>query len=221
MDVNKRVILRKRIEKTLKRLEDNQMQAFYVESREDVVPLVKGLISEGQEICSGGSMTLIETGVYDMLKSGNYHYYDREGLSREEVEKVYRKAFSSDVYFCSANAVTENGELYNVDGNSNRVAAICYGPESVIVIAGINKLVRDIDEAVLRVKACAAPANCIRLSCETPCSKTGECISLSTGGDMPSGCHGDGRVCCNYVVSARQRKKNRIKVIIVGEELGY
>lgn len=221
MDVNKNKILKLRVEKTIKRLEDNQMQAFYVESRKDVVPLVKGLISEGQEICSGGSMTLIETGVYDLLKSGNYRYYDREGLPRDEVEKVFRKAFSADVYFCSANAITENGELYNVDGNSNRVAAICYGPQRVIVIAGINKLVRNIEEAVLRVKTCAAPANCVRLSCETPCNKTGECISLSAGGDMPAGCHGDGRVCCNYVVSARQRHKNRIKVIIVGEELGY
>ena len=101
------------------------------------------------------------------------------------------------------------------------MAAICYGPKSVIVVAGYNKLVRDIDEAVKRVKCQAAPPNADRLSCDTPCSKTGECVSLRTGGDMPSGCRSEGRICCNYVVSAQQRHKDRIKVILVKEILGF
>lgn len=111
----------------------------------------------------------------------------------------------------SANAITENGELYNVDGNSNRVAALVYGPDSVIVVAGYNKIVPDIDAAVQRVKKVAAPINAVRLHCETPCAKVGECMN----------CHSEGRICCNYVVSAQQRHKNRIKVVLVGEELGF
>ena len=122
----------------------------------------------------------------------------------------------------SSNAVTENGELYNVDGNSNRVSALLYGPSSVIVVIGVNKIVKNIDEAVRRVKVCAAPKNTVRLSCETPCSKTGECVSLlREDSKMPDGCRCDGRICCNYVVCAQQRHKNRIKVVIVNEQLGY
>ena len=111
----------------------------------------------------------------------------------------------------SSNAVTEEGELYNVDGNSNRVAALAYGPDSVIVVAGCNKIVPDIAAAVERVKKIAAPVNATRLHCSTPCAKTGECMN----------CHSDGRICCNYLVSAQQRHQDRIKVILVGEELGY
>ena len=118
--------------------------------------------------------------------------------------------------------MTENGELYNVDGNSNRVAAIVFGPKSVICVCGVNKLVKNIDEAIRRVKTKAAPPNTVRLGIETPCAKTGACISLKQEDpDMCAGCHGDGRICCNYVVSAQQRHINRIKVIIIGEEYGY
>ena len=117
---------------------------------------------------------------------------------------------------------TERGELYNVDGNSNRVAAILYGPKSVIVVAGCNKIVPDLAAAVRRVKAKAAPENCTRLSCETFCRKTGECVSLrQESSEMPEGCRSEARICCNYVVSAYQRQQGRIKVVLVGEPLGY
>ena len=122
----------------------------------------------------------------------------------------------------STNALTENGELYNVDGNSNRVAALLYGPKSVIVVCGINKIVKNIDEAIKRVKTIAAPQNTIRLGIETPCGKTGKCVSLrKENPELCDGCHGDTRICCNYVVSAQQRHIDRIKVIIIGEEYGY
>ena len=133
-------------------------------------------------------------------------------------------SFSADVYLCSSNAVTENGELYNVDGNSNRTAAILYGPKSVIMVVGINKIVRNLDEAVQRVKNVSAPANALRLSCGTFCSEKGYCVSLEgkKGGiELCSGCQTDARICCNYVVSARQRQRNRIKVLLVGQDLGY
>lgn len=224
MDKSAKAILGKRISKVTKSLEKNNMQVHYIESKAAVVNKVAELLDEGDTVGVGGAMTLFESGVIDLLRSGKYKFLDRyeEGLSRDGLEKIFIESFSADVYICSSNAITENGELYNVDGNSNRVAAICYGPKSVIIIVGYNKIVRNLDAAVKRVKSIAAPANCDRLSCETYCKEKGECMSfLSDDSDMPSGCNSVNRICCNYVVSAYQRKKDRIKVIIVGEELGY
>jgi L-lactate utilization protein LutB len=224
MDKNLKEIIEKRIAKTMKNLEKNNMKAFYVETRAEVVSKVAELMNEGETVNVGGSMSLFECGVIDHLRSGRYDFQDRykEGLTRPEIEEIYRKAFYADTYITSTNAVTENGELYNVDGNSNRVAAICYGPKSVIIVVGYNKIVEDIDAAISRVKRTAAPANCVRLSCDTYCSKKGECMSLqSADSEMPSGCNSPARICCSYVVSAYQRVKDRIKVIIVGEDLGY
>lgn len=214
----------KRIEKTIANLKRNNMDAYYCETAKDACALVETLIKEGDTVGSGGSQTLKQTGVLDLLKSGRYRYLDRNapGITAEGIEQVYRDTYSADAYFCSSNAITENGELYNVDGNSNRVSAILYGPKSVIMVAGYNKIVRNIDEAVVRVKREAAPANTIRLNMEAGCRESGECVSLKKNGSfLCDGCHMDGRVCCNYVVSAQQRKKGRIKVIIVGESLGY
>lgn len=222
MEENMKKSIMLRMEKAAENLRKNNMEAYITDSCADAVKIVEGILKEGESISCGGSVTLKESGVMDLMKSGKYNFLDRsKAKTQEEIEAVYRQVFSCDTYLTSANAVTENGELYNVDGNSNRVAAICYGPKSVIFIVGMNKLVRNLDEAIVRVKTCAAPPNCIRLGCETPCQKTGECISLSTGGDMPSGCHSEKRICCNYVVSAHQRHKNRFKVILVAENLGY
>jgi hypothetical protein len=224
MDSNLKSVVEKRILRTIENLKKNNMQAFYVETKDLVAKKISELLSEGDTVAMGGSMSLFECGVLDLLRSGKYRLLDRyeEGLTREEIEKIYRDSFFADAYICSSNAITENGELYNVDGNSNRVAAICYGPSSVIIVAGYNKIVKDIDEAVRRVKTTAAPANTARLSLETYCREKGECMSLmSADACMTSGCVSPARICCSYVVSAYQRKKDRIKVIIVGEELGY
>jgi len=224
MDSNLKTIIEKRIEKTMKNLEKNNMQAYYVESKADVADKVRELMSEGQTVAVGGSMTLFECGIIDLLRCGSYRFLDRyqDGLSREDIEKIYRESFFADTYISSTNAITENGELYNVDGNSNRVAAICYGPKSVIIVAGYNKIVKDIDEAIDRVKRTAAPANTVRLGCQTYCRAKGECMSLAQGETgMAAGCGSPQRICCSYVVSGYQRVKGRIKVIIVGEELGY
>lgn len=218
------VELKSRIDKTIENLKRNRMDAYYCETKEDACELVKSLINKGEVISSGGSVTLKETGVYDIITSSDYNYLDRSApeLTREEVEEIYRKTFCADTYFTSANAVTENGELYNVDGNSNRVAAILYGPKSVVVVCGYNKLVKNIDEAVKRVKCIAAPKNTVRLNCDTYCAKEGSCVSLNNdNSELCHGCHSDGRICCNYVVCAQQRHINRIKVIIIGEEYGY
>ncbi len=214
----------KKIEATMENLQKNNIKPFFVEKKEDVVPLIKTLINKGDTVSNGGSETLKACGVIDLLKSGDYNYLNRsrEGITREEVEQVYRDTYSADAYFASSNAVTETGCLYNVDGNSNRVSAILYGPKSVILVCGYNKIVKNLEEAELRVKEKAAPPNTVRLGCDTYCAKTGKCVSLGKADrEMYDGCKGAGRICCNYVVCAQQRHVDRIKVIFVGEELGY
>ena len=213
----------KRIEKTMKNLRGNNIAAYFVETKEEVVPLLKTLMNEGETVTHGGSVTLGECGVIDLLNSGAYNYLDRsKAKDREETEAIYRAAFTADTYLTSSNAVIESGLLFNVDGNSNRVAAILYGPKQVIFICGVNKIVKDLDEAVLRLKTIASPMNTKRLNCDTYCQKEGEC--LATGRDasfMCDGCKSPDRICCNYVISSRQRHQERMKVILVGEELGY
>lgn len=210
------------IKKTMDNLAKNNMKPYFVETKEEVLPLIKTLIHKGESISHGGSETLKEIGAIDFFKNGGYDYIDRSGLEGEDIRNAYIRAFGCDTYFTSSNAVTQNGELYNVDGNSNRVACIVYGPRQVIVIVGINKIVDNIDDAINRVKTQAAPPNTKRLSCKTPCSVTGKCISLDRDNPMMcDGCQSEQRICCNYVVSAKQRHKDRIKVIIVNENLGY
>lgn len=210
------------IKKTMENLEKNGMKAFFVETKEEVVPLVETLVEEGSSVSNGGSVSIKETGVMNLLESGKYNFIDRRGLEGEELRESYIKTFGCDTFFCSSNAVTENGELYNVDGNSNRVACIVYGPRQVIMVVGVNKIVPDISAAIRRVKECAAPANTVRLNKNTPCAVTGHCISLDRESSyICDGCQGDDRVCCNFVISAHQRHKDRIKVIIVNESLGY
>ena len=210
------------IENTMRNLEKNNMQAFYCESRAEVPALVQSLLKKGESVSHGGSVTLKECGVLEVLSSGDYDYIDRSKVAPEELRALYIRAFGCDTYLSSSNAVTERGELYNVDGNSNRVACIVYGPKQVIMVVGKNKLVPDIDAAVRRVKEKAAPPNCLRLGVPSACSKLGKCVSLTKENPyLCDGCAADTRICCNYVISARQRHKNRIKVIIVNEDLGY
>lgn len=219
MDQNRTAVLEMQINRTIEQLKKNQMDACYVSNKELALQKVKEWLKPGSTVACGGSMTLEECGIMDLLRSGAYHFLDRNapGITPEMRQQAYQQAFGADAYLCSANAITEQGELYNVDGNSNRVAALVFGPKQVIVVAGYNKLVKNIEEAVLRVKHIAAPANAIRLGCDTYCAKAGHCISETIG----EGCRSKDRVCANYVVSAQQRIKDRIRVILVGEELGY
>ena len=202
-----------RIEKAMKALALNKMKPYFVQSREELHALIRELVSKDRLITAGGSMTLKESGVTDLLMNEFPNaYIDRSaGKDREEVEEIMRKAFVSDTFLCSSNAVTEDGELYNVDGNGNRVSAMIFGPKQVIVVVGVNKLVKDIPEAIKRVETVAAPKNTVRLDCGTPCTKTGECVH----------CRSDKRICCSYVTLRQQRVPDRIKVIFVNESLGY
>ncbi len=202
-----------RIQKTIDNLKRNKMLPFYAENSEQAREIVRRLVKNDKLITSGGSETLKEAGVIDMLKAEfGEAYLDRSaGKDREEVEDIMRRAFTSDTFLASSNAITEDGELYNVDGNGNRVSAMIYGPKQVIIVAGVNKIVKDLNAAKERVEKIAAPKNTIRLEKATPCAKTGAC----------GHCHSDERICCSYVTLAQQRVPDRIKVIIVNENLGY
>lgn len=223
MDDSKKTIIKMSIDKTIDNLKKNNMQAFYMDNCEAARNKVKELLKEGETVGCGGSVSLQEAGIVDILRSGNYNFLDRQAAkTREEADEIARKALLCDTFFSSSNAITEDGLLYNVDGFSNRIAGIVFGPKSVIIVAGYNKIVKNLDEAEKRVKSIAAPANCIRLNCETYCKETGECMSLSkSDGSMADGCRTEARICANFLISSKQRIKDRIKVIIVGEELGY
>lgn len=205
--------MEERIQRTMSALERNNMKAYYAESRDELLDIVRGLVKNDKLITAGGSVTLEESGVKQMLMTEfKGVYLDRsEGKTPEEVEDILHKAFVSDTFFASSNAVTEDGELYNVDGRGNRVSAMIYGSTQVVLIVGVNKIVRDMEEAVCRVEQVAAPKNTRRLNSGTPCEITGSCAH----------CRSRGRICCSYVRMAQQRVKDRIKVIIVNESLGY
>lgn len=202
-----------RIEGVMAALKRNKMKPFYVENCDQLKVIIRELVKNDKLITIGGSMTLRESGVTEMLEEEfSGAFLDRSAAQdREEVEEIMRAAFNSDTFISSTNALTEDGELYNVDGNGNRVSAMIFGPRQVIVVAGINKIVKDMAEAVKRVETVAAPKNTVRLECDTPCARTGECAH----------CHSDSRICCSYVRLAQQRVPNRIKVIIVNQEFGY
>lgn len=210
---NKKWHMELKIKRTIEALGKNNMEAFYVETEEELHGKIKELVPEKAVVSVGGSRTLFETGVMELLRDGTYEFLDRyeEGLTPLDIKNLYRQSFCADAYFTSTNALTENGELYNVDGTGNRVASMIYGPDMVVVICGTNKIVKDIDEAIDRNKRIAAPINAKRLNRNTPCAITGVC----------SDCSSPDRICNDYVVIRRQGLKDRIKVIIVGEEYGY
>lgn len=206
----------------LDNLKKNNMLAQYVAGKDDVVHAVSELLNVGDTISVGGSVTLEETNVLDLIRKQKYHFIDRyeDGLSAEEQKQRLMAAFTADVFLCSANAITQNGEIYQVDGLSNRIAPLVFGPDNVIIVAGINKIVQNIEEAVHRVRTVTAPAIVAKRNLSAPCAKLGSCISLNNH-NLSSGCQCDDRCCCNFLVLGRQRIKGRIKVILVGECLGF
>lgn len=210
-----------KIQQVLDALKKNNMDAYFVENREQALSLVQELLPAGATVSVGGSVTLAEIGAMELLRSGSYNFLDRaaQGITPEGVRRVYEQTFAADCFLGSANAITEQGELYNVDGNANRISAMAFGPKSVIVVAGVNKIVPDLQAAVRRVKTVCAPANTKRLSCNTYCREKGHCVAVDGG--MTDGCNSPQRICCTYQVLAHQRQPGRIKVILVNEHLGY
>lgn len=188
---------------------NNRFDAYYVPDCAAAVELVRSMLPKGAAIASGGSVSLEESGIMALLKGGDYNYIDR-GTSVNS-EDYIKASFTCDAFFMSSNAVVESGKLYNIDGAGNRVAALTFGPKNVYVIAGVNKLVPDIETAQKRLEREACPANAIRLNKKTPCAATGSCAD----------CHSPDRICCSTVITTYQRTPGRVKVIIVGEGIGY
>ena len=213
MDKNVLWLRECRINKTIKALEANRMNGYLVNSREELINKIEELTNKGDLVACGGSMSLFEAGVIEHLRSGRYKFLDRykEGLKSEDIKNIFRETFSADVFFTSANAITENGEIYNVDGNGNRVAAMLYGPDKVIIVAGYNKIVGDLDEAIKRNRMISAPANAKRLDKKTPCANVGFCMD----------CKSPERLCREYTLIRSQSNQDRIHVIFLNEELGY
>lgn len=226
MEANLNKVINMRITKTIENLKKNNMNAFFVPSKVEALALLKSMLVKGETISVGGSVSLDEIDAFSVIRNTDYNFLDRydKNLTNEQRFEVLRKGLLADTFITGTNAITENGCLYNVDGTGNRVAALVFGPKRVIVIAGYNKIVPDLASAVVRVKKTACPANTVRLDIDSFCEKNGHCIKdycdnrdLMT---IPAGSC-ENCICSTSVVTASQRLKNRINVVIVGEELGY
>ena len=213
MDKNLKIITKIKEDAMIKAFERNNMQITFVENFEQLHNYLKKYLCNQRTVSLGGSMTLFETGVIDLLHQSNIILHDRyqEGLSREEMQEIFKKAFTSDLFISSTNALTTDGCLYNIDGNGNRVAAMIYGPKEVIIIAGKNKIFDSEEASINHIKTVSAPANAVRLNKKTPCVKTGTCMN----------CTSSERICSSYVKLGYQGNIGRIKIVIVDQDLGY
>lgn len=201
------------IQSTIKSLEKNNMAGYYVNDSNELLALISELIPQNATVGCGDSVTLEQTGVFDFLRNGDYCFYDKHkpDLTSSEKRVLYIKNFSANTFITGTSAVTMDGKIFNIDGNGSRVAPMIYGPEQVIIVIGKNKIVENTDLAIKRTREIAAPLDAKRLGKETPCTKTGNCVD----------CSHSQRICNSFVLITRQFQKDRIKVIIVNEALGY
>lgn len=214
MDANLKAANKVKIETVIKNLERRNITGHYCETKEDAVELIKSLTDEGSEVSWGGSATLNEIGIKDVMKAGDYNVNDPMAPSPDGVSAIElrRKSLTCDVFLSSLNAITMDGEIVNIDGTGNRVAALCFGPKKVIMVAGYNKIAWDVESAYDRIKTDACPPNCVRLGKKTPCAVTGKC------GD----CLTPGSTICSYTTVTRfSPEKDRMHVVLVNELLGY
>lgn len=196
----------------IKKLNLRGMDGYFCTTKEEAKELALSLMEKGSSVTWGGSMTIQEIGLLDALRPEDYTILDRAtAKTPEEQREFYGKAVMADYFLMSSNAISLDGQLINIDGNGNRVACLITGPRNVIVVAGVNKLVSTVEEGIARVHNFAAPPNGVRLNTGTPCSKTGVC----------GNCLSDGCMCCEEVITRKSRVPGRIKVILVGETLGY
>lgn len=197
----------------IKNLAKRRMEGCYCPTAEEAKKKALSYLTPGCSVSYGGSMTLEETGMLHVLRhTPDITFLDRATAQNpEETKRIYHDALSADFYFMSTNAITTDGELVNIDGTGNRVSALIYGPEHVIVMAGMNKAAASVGEALSRVRNTASPQNALRLDKKTPCAVNGTC----------SDCLSPDCICSQVVVTRRSGILNRIKVILIGEELGY
>ena len=196
-------------QKVIKGLASRNITGYYAESREAALKKALELIPEGSVSTMGGGVSVHEIGLVDALKAGNYTFIDRDEF--EDKRAAMLAAYDADVFLASSNAVTEDGILVNIDGNSNRVSAIAYGPKMVLLIVGMNKVCPDVDAAVKRARNVAAPVNAQRFELSTPCAKTGSCMN----------CKSIDTICCQFLITRFSRHPGRIHVILVNDSLGF
>ena len=209
--MNKNIFKRNELlaQKVIKGLESRNMSGYYAATREEALAKALELIPEGSSISMGGATSAIEIGLVDAVKTEKYNYIDRNAASDRRAAEL--ATFGADVFIASANAMTEDGILVNIDGNSNRVAAIAYGPKKVIFIVGMNKVCVDADAAIKRARNVAAPINAQRFGLSTPCTKTGACAD----------CKSPDTICCQFLTTRYSRHEGRIHVILVNDNLGF
>lgn len=201
-------------EKLVGNLKQRHYEAFFCPTAQEAVEKITGIIPEGSSVTWGGSMTIRDMGLTKALhnKEG-LDIWDRDlAPSREEAQEIYRRAFYADYYLSSVNAISEDGEIVNIDGNGNRVAAITFGPKRVILVVGINKVAQNLDAAISRARSLAAPVNMMRFAdLNTPCKNDGMCHDCKSPDSI-----------CNYIqIMRNSHPVGRHIVVIVGEELGY
>ncbi len=196
-------------QKVIKGLQSRNMTGYYAASKEDALKLALSLIPEKSSVTMGGGMSVHEIGLVDVLKNGKYNFIDRDAY--EDKRAAMLMAYDADVFLSSANAITEDGIMVNIDGNSNRVSAIAQGPKKVVFIVGMNKVCNDVDGAMKRARNVAAPINAQRFGLSTPCAKTGACMD----------CKSPDTICCQFLITRYSRHKDRIYVILVNDSLGF
>ena len=193
-------------------LAKRNMEGYYCATKEEALQKALELIPETDVVTWGGSVSIDEIGLLAAVKERN-PVIDRDtAATMEEKVEMMRKGLTCDTFLMSTNAMSEDGILVNIDGNGNRVASLIFGPKQVVIIAGVNKITKDLDSAIARVRSNAAPINAQRFAgISTPCAKTGVC----------SNCNAPDCMCCQVVVTRHSRQAGRIKIILVGENLGF
>jgi L-lactate utilization protein LutB len=196
----------------IKNLKRRHIEGFYCPTGEDAVKKVSELIADGSSVTWGGTMTVRDLGIPEALKRrGTLEVIDRDlATTAEDKQAMYLRAFSTDVYLSSANAISEDGVIVNIDGNGNRVAAITWGPKKVIFVIGLNKVAQTVEAALARARSTASPVNAARFDIKTPCQTDGVCHNCNSADSI-----------CNYVHFLRNSPRGRHQVVLVGEDLGY
>lgn len=202
---------KKRGELLVKNLKNRHFEAYYCPTKEEALAKALELIPKGASVGWGGVMSAAQIGLLDAVRQGDYRAIDRERCTTpEEKQQAAKDAMFADVFLTSANGLSLDGEMVNIDGQGNRVAAIVYGPKEVLVIAGMNKVTDTLEDAITRARTVAAPLNQQRFLLNNPCTVTGTCAD----------CKSETCICNQILITRHCRPVGRIKFILVGEDLG-
>ena len=196
-------------QKIIKGLQSRNMTGYYAKDREEAKRIALSLIPEGSSVTMGGALSAHEVGLVEAVNTGSFRFIDRAAY--ENPREAMLAAYDADWFLSSANAMTEDGVLVNIDGNANRVSAIAQGPRKVVFIVGMNKVTPDLDSAMKRARNVAAPINAVRIGTDTPCTRTGTCMD----------CKSPDTICCQFLITRFSRHKDRSHVVLCGEDLGF